>query len=63
MNKSIKRGLAAAASLVIAGTTHAATTVDTTAITDAGTAVATVGGAVFALTVGIKVWKWIRRAL
>jgi hypothetical protein len=35
----------------------------TTAITSAGTAVAVVGAAVLVLMVGIKVWKWIQRAL
>lgn len=40
---------------------HAA--VDLTPITDAGTEIAAVGVAVFAVYVGIKLYKWIRRAL
>jgi len=35
----------------------------TTAITDAGTAGATVGLAVLVMIVGIKLFKWVRRAL
>lgn len=34
----------------------------TTAITSAATDVATVGGAVILVYIGIKVWKWIRAA-
>lgn len=64
MNKHIQRGLVAVGALSASvGAFAAATPVDTTAISDAGTQVATVGLAVFVLTVGIKVWKWIRRAL
>ena len=63
MTKQIQRGLIAAGVLAAAGAANAAVTVDTTSITDAGTAVATVGAAVFALYVGIKLYKWIRRAL
>ncbi|HSX64200.1 MAG TPA: major capsid protein [Pseudoxanthomonas sp.] len=37
--------------------------VDTTAIAGAGTDIAAVGVAVFAVIVGIKLVKWIRRAL
>lgn len=46
--------------LATAGSAHAA--VDVTAITAAGADVALVGGAVFAVIIGIKVWKWIRGA-
>lgn len=35
----------------------------TTATTEAGAAVAVVGGAVLVVAVGIKVWKWMQRAL
>lgn len=35
----------------------------TTAITTAGTDVATIGGAVLVVIVGIAVFKWIRRAI
>jgi len=50
-------GLAAPASAAIV------TTDITTAITDAGTAAGVVGLAVVVMTVGIKVFKWLRRAL
>lgn len=40
---------------------HAA--VDVSDITAAGADIATVGAAVFSLYVGIKLFKWIRRAL
>ncbi|MQQ99258.1 major capsid protein [Glaciimonas soli] len=40
-----------------------APTVDTSAITSAGVSVATVGAAVFAVYVGVKLFKWIRGAL
>lgn len=35
----------------------------TGAITDAGTAAGTVGAAVVVMLVGIKVYKWLRRAM
>lgn len=35
----------------------------TTAITAAAAAIATIGGAVVVVKVGIKVWKWISTAL
>lgn len=37
--------------------------VDIAPITSAGVTVAAIGGAVFVVMVGIKVFKWIRRAL
>ena len=40
---------------------HAA--MDLSAVTDAGTEIAAVGAAVFVVMVGIKVIKWVRRAL
>lgn len=61
MSKQIKRGLMAAGVLVAAGAANAA--VDVTAVTGAGTDIATVGAAVFSVGVGIKLYKWIRRAL
>lgn len=61
MFKQIKRGLVAAGSLALAGASQAAT--DVTAITGAGTEIAAVGAAVFVVYVGIKLVKWIRRAL
>ncbi len=39
------------------------TTAITTAITDAGTAAGVIGAAVVVLLVGIKGYKWLRRAL
>jgi len=39
------------------------TTAVTTAITDAGAAVAVVGAAVLVLTVGIAVYKWLKRPI
>ncbi|RYE81476.1 MAG: methyltransferase [Oxalobacteraceae bacterium] len=60
----MKRGLVAAGALVLSAASQAAITVDTAVITtDATAAVAAVGAAVFALAVGIKVYKWIRSAL
>lgn len=41
----------------------AATTTDTTAISNAGSEIAAVGAAVFGVYVAIKLTKWIRRAL
>jgi len=61
MTKQVQRGLVAAGVLVAAGAANAA--VDVTAITNAGTDIAAVGAAVFAIAVGIKLYKWIRRAL
>lgn len=61
MTDNIKRGLVAAGVLAASAASHAA--VDTAAITSAGTDIAAVGGAVFAVYVGIKLYKWIRRAL
>lgn len=56
---------AALAAVVVTATAaaNAAITVDLTPVTGAQTAVETVGAAVFALYVSIKLYKWIRRAL
>lgn len=61
----IQRGLVAVSTLAATGLAmaQAAPTVDTAPITGAGAAIAAVGAAVFAVMVGIKLWKWIRRAL
>lgn len=61
MNQSIVRGLVAFGALAAAGAANAE--VDITEITAAGTDIATVGVAVFAVYVGIKLFKWVRRAL
>lgn len=51
--------------LAFAGSSFAAIDVTsvTTALTDAGTAVATVGAAVLVVIVGVAAYKYIRRAL
>ncbi|MDP9123065.1 MAG: major capsid protein [Pseudomonadota bacterium] len=36
---------------------------DTSAITTAVASIAVIGGAVFALKVGLKAWSWLRAAL
>lgn len=61
MHSNIVRGVVAVASLALAGASQAAT--DVTAITGAGTEIAAVGAAVFTVYVGLKLVKWIRRAL
>ena len=61
MSQNLKRGMLAAGVLATAGAANAA--VDVTAVTAAGTDIALVGAAVFAVFVGIKLFKWIRRAL
>ncbi len=50
-----------AASAMTMGYANAA--IDTAAITAAAADIALVGGAVFAVVVGVKVFKWIRGAL
>ncbi len=58
--------LVSAAPLALVSTaSHAAidTTAVTGAITEAGTAVGVIGAAILVLTVGIKVYKWMQRAL
>jgi hypothetical protein len=52
--------LAALSVLGSAGVANAA--VDTAAITAAGADVAIIGAAVFAVIIGVKVWKWMRSA-
>lgn len=64
MNKHLTRGLVAAGSLIAAGAARAADAgPDISAITTAATTVAGIGGAVFLVMVGIKVFKWAQRAL
>lgn len=60
MNKFQKVGLGLTAA-VASG--YASAAMDVTAITGAGTDIALVGGAVFVVMVGIKLTKWVRRAL
>jgi hypothetical protein len=49
----------------VAGSAHAAIDVSTvtSSISDAGTAIATVGAAFLAMMVGAKVYKWIKSAI
>jgi hypothetical protein len=69
MNLKIKTMLkkTAAGAVALVGSAsamaQAAPTVDTAPITAAGTSIAAVGAAVFAVYVGIKLYKWIRQAL
>lgn len=54
---------AGAGVLALAGVSSAHAAIDVTAITAAGADIALVGAAVFVVYVGIKLYKWIRRAL
>lgn len=61
----IARGLAGVGALVAASASHAAIDV-TSVITDLGevkTAVISIGVAVLAIAVGIKLYKWVKAAL
>lgn len=63
---SVKRHLTSAKTVVVAAVAGAAVhahAIETTAITAAAADVATVGGAVFAVYVGAKVFVWVRKAL
>lgn len=64
VQSNLAKGLVVAAS-VVAGSAHAAidTTTVTTALTEAGAAIAVVGAAYLAMSVGAKVFKWIKTAL
>ena len=61
MTKFQSRALAAVTLLAVAAGANA--TVDTTSLTAASTDIVAVGAAVFAVVVGIKAIKWVRRAL
>lgn len=64
MNKNVIRGLVAAGVLASVGAAHAAAgDPDVSAIVAAATTVGTIGAAVFAVYVGIKLFKWARSAL
>jgi imidazoleglycerol phosphate synthase glutamine amidotransferase subunit HisH len=64
MNKHIQRGLAL---VVLGGVGAANAAIDVTAATgeiaDAKTAVLAIGVAVFAVAVGLKLYKWLKAAL
>lgn len=62
INKMLVRGGAVVAGTALAGASMA-DAVDVSAITGAGTNVALVGAAVFAVFVGVKLFKWIKAAL
>lgn len=55
-----KKALAVVSTALVAGAANAA--VDTSVIEAAAADVALVGAAVFAVVIGIKVWKWMSRA-
>lgn len=55
--------LLSAAAIALSAVEVANAAVDVTAITGAGADIALVGAAVFTVAVGIKLFKWIRRAL
>lgn len=55
--------VAAAAAAPMLALANSAPAVDTSAITATLTPIAAVGAAVFAVAVGIKLFKWVRRAL
>lgn len=61
-DKTAARAAVATGALVSMGAARAADP-DTSAITAAAATVAVVGGAVFAVYVGVKVFKWMRAAL
>ncbi|MGH8075956.1 MAG: major capsid protein [Lysobacter sp.] len=65
MNRSFKPGLLALAFATAAGSASAATDVTavTTEIAAAGAPIAAIGAAVLLVLVGIKVYKWVRRAM
>lgn len=63
MNRNLPRALALAAAFVGVSSQAAIDAAATTAISGAATDIATVGGAVFLVMVGIKLVKWVRRAL
>lgn len=64
MNTHVLRGLVAVGALVATSAVKAEVDAGSlAAIAGAGADIATVGGAVFLVMVGIKLVKWIRRAL
>lgn len=63
MNRNFPRALALAAAVVGASAHAAVDAAALAAIGEAASDIATVGGAVFLVMVGIKLVKWIRRAL
>lgn len=64
-NRQNLRAAGVAASLALASAAHAAVDVSgaTTEITDSKTAVLAIGLAVFGVSVGVKLYKWLKSAL
>jgi Inovirus Coat protein B len=66
MNKNIVRGLVAVGVLASAGASQAAgidVSSVVTVIADQAAPIALIGGAVLAIVVGVKAFKWVRAAL
>lgn len=64
MNKQFRIVVTSAALLAAVGSANAALSADiTTAITGAGTDAAALGVAVLVVLVGIRAFKWLRKAL
>lgn len=65
MSKFVRKYGAAGAALLAASTAaHAEVPAAVlTSLTEAGTDIATLGAAVFAVIVGIAIWKWFRRTM
>lgn len=66
MTQAIKRGLVAAGVLAVVGSANAAAIDVTTVVADISAQaapVAAIGAAVLVLFVGIKAFKWVRKAL
>lgn len=66
MNKNMLRGLVAVGVLSAAGASQAAgidVTTVVTAIGDQAAPIALIGGAVLAIVVAVKAFKWVRSAL
>lgn len=67
MNNFINRKVALVGSGLTLVATQSQAAIDTAAITagitDAGTAIATIGAAVVLILLGVKVFKWIARSL
>jgi len=61
--RSLVRGGLLTAGLVGTGLANAAAMTLPAELTDALASVAVIGAGVFAIIVGIKVYKWVRRAL
>lgn len=63
MNKTLTRALVGASALVVVASANAAAMTLPAELTDALGSVAVIGAGVFAIAVGIKLYKWARGAL